>query len=379
VVERHALGGGPDVGTGLAHALHGGERDHAASPLDAVRCAASASPTAEPAGCEVGVLLAPLTGQCADLACRDTRLRLGPLAGLGNTVGVAQYVLGPFVEAVGVSCHVFLVVGALLQPRVGDGEGNRVVGADLGREPLVAMQGGGVIEERVDEHHLDAQFLQPLTAHGGLVGRVDAAVGLGVRRPEDDHLRVLQAILEQVVLLGVAQAPAETPHVHATPVPAFPAVRVVVCVGDPHHVHEAEVRAVPVAHVAPHVVRTGRSQDGGWPCLVLDAIDLGDQHVDGLIPGDPLVSGFAAVLDVALTVGVEVHPLHGVLDPLVGVDHGLESGSESHDSRLARRGERAAARFNLPRWGVNRIVEVHRGHPDDLPVLNVDKDGSPRR
>ena len=188
VVDGRALRGRPDVGARLAHALHGGERDHAARPLDAVRGAAGAAPAAEAAGGQHGLLLAPLAGQRADLAGRHAGLLLGPLAGLGHAVGLAEHVLGPLVEAVGVRGHVLLVVGAFGQPGVGDGEGERVVGADLGREPLVADEPGGVVVERVDEDHLDAEFLQPVAADGGLVRGVDAGVGLRVGRPEDDHL-----------------------------------------------------------------------------------------------------------------------------------------------------------------------------------------------
>ena len=222
VVHRGALGGGVDVGARLAHALHGGQCDHAAGPLDAVRGPAGAAPAAEAAGGQHGLLLAPLAGEGADLGGRHAGFGFGPLAGLRNAVGLAEHVVGPFVEAVGVGGHVFLVVGAFGQPGVGDGEGQGVVGADLGREPLVADEAGGVVVERVDEHHLDAGFLHPVPADGGLVRGVDTGVHFRVGRPEDDHLAVLHGVLEQVVLLGVAQAPAEAPHVHAAPVPALP-------------------------------------------------------------------------------------------------------------------------------------------------------------
>ena len=290
-----------------------------------------------PPAASMVLLLAPLAGERADLAGGDAGLGLGPLAGLGHAVGLAEHVLGPLVEAVGVRGHVLLVVGALGQPGVGDGEGERVVGADLGREPLVADEPGGVVVERVDEDHLDAEVLHPEAARRGLVRGVDAGVGLRVGRPEDDHLGVLQRVLEQVVLLGVAEAPAEAPHVHAAPVPAFPAVRVMVGVGEAHHVHEAEVGAVAVAHVAPHVVGAGAGEDRRGAGLALHAVDLADHDVGGLVPGDRLVAGDAAVLDVALAVGVEVHALHRRLDALVGVDHGLEAGGVDRVRGLARR------------------------------------------
>ena len=209
--------------------------------------------------------------------------------------------------------------------------------------------------------------------------RVDAGVGLRVGRPEHDHLGVLQRVLEQVVLLGVAEAPAEAPHVHAAPVPAFPAVRVMVGVGEAHHVHEAEVGAVAIAHVAPHVVGAGAGEDRRGAGLALHAVDLADHDVGGLVPGDGLVAGDAAVLDVALAVRVEVDALHRRLDALVGVDHGLEAGGVDRVRRLARRLEGLAARLDLPRRCVDGVVEVHRRDADDLAVLDVDEDRSPGR
>ena len=379
VVDGRALRGRVDVAARLAHALHGGERDHAAAPLDAVRGAAGAAPAAQAAGGQHGLALAPLTGERADLRRRDATLGLSPLTGLGHAVGLAEHVLGPLVEAVGVRGHVLLVVGALLEPRVGDGEGERVVGADLGREPLVADEPGGVVVERVDEDHLDAQVLHPEAARRGLVRGVDAGVGLRVGRPEDDHLGVLQRVLEQVVLLGVAQAPAEAPHVHAAPVPAFPAVRVMVGVGEAHHVHEAEVGAVAVPHVAPHVVRARAGEDRRGTGLVLHAVDLADHDVGGLVPRDRLVAGDAAVLGIALAVGVEVHALQRRLDAPVGVDHGLEAGRVDRVRRLARRRERLAPGLDLPRRRIDGVVEVHGGDADDLAVLHIDEDRAPGR
>ena len=376
-VHRGALGGGPHVGAGLAHALHGAQGDHAAGPLNAVAGAAGSAPAAQTAGGQIGVLLGPLAGQGADLAGGYAGLGLSPLAGLGLAVGLAQHVVGPLLEAVGVGSHVLLVVGALGQPGIGDGEGQGMVGAHLGGEPLVGEQSGRVVVVGVNVDHLDAQvLLHPLTPDGGLVSGVDTAVGLRVGGPHDDHLGVLQAVLQQVILLGVAQTPGEAPHVHAAPVPALPGVGVVVGVREAHQVHEAEVGGVTVAEVTPHVVGRGGRQDGGGAVLGADTVDLLHQDVVHLVPGNALVAGNAAVLGIALPIGIPVHALHGVQVAPVRVDHGLEAAGILCHSGLAGRSKLLPPGLDGPGRSVHAVVKVHGGHADDLPIFDVDENRS---
>ena len=84
-VDRRALRGRPDVGAGLAHALHGGQRDHAARPLDAVRGAAGAAPAAQSAGRQVGFASCAHSRARARISQAGTpTLGFGPLAGLGQ-------------------------------------------------------------------------------------------------------------------------------------------------------------------------------------------------------------------------------------------------------------------------------------------------------
>ena len=150
---------------------------------------------------------------------------------------------------------VLLVVQVLDEPGVGDGEAEGHVGAETRREPFVREERRGVVEVRIDEHHLDAQLLHPEAAAGALEGGVDAAArALRIGRPEDDHVAVLEGVLKQVPLLGDAEAMAVAPHRHGAPVPPFPAVRVVGAMGEAHDVEETIVRAVAIADVAPEVV-----------------------------------------------------------------------------------------------------------------------------
>ena len=234
LVGRRALRGAPDVDARLAVALHGGQGHHGARPLVARRRAAGAAPAAEAAGGEHGLLGAPLAGQGADLAGGDAALALGPLRRLGHVVGRADDVVLPLVEAHGAVAHVVLVVRSLGEPGVGDTQAEGYVGAQTRREPLVREELGGGVVVGIDEHHLDAELLHPVAPRRALEGGVDAAAGgLGVGRPEDDHLGVLERVLEEVVLLGDAEAMAVAPHRHGAPVPPLPAVGVVGAVAKP--------------------------------------------------------------------------------------------------------------------------------------------------
>ncbi len=176
-----------------------------------------------------------------------------PLRRFGHAVGLAEDVILPLVEAHSAMAMYSCVVGALGQPRVGDAETESHVGAQPRREPLVGDKAGRVVVVRVDEDHLDAQLFEPEPADRALESGVDPTPrALGVGRPEDDHLRVLERVLQQVVLLGDAQAVAESPHVHATPVPPFPAIRVVSGLDHPHQVRRSADRRCDGSPTLPH-------------------------------------------------------------------------------------------------------------------------------
>ena len=248
-----------------------------------------------------------------------------------------------------------------------------------GANHLSAEELGGVVEVGIDEDHLDAELLHPEAPDGALEGRVDAAAGgLGVGRPEDDHLGVLERVFEQVVLLGDAEAVAVAPHGHGAPVPALPAVRVVLAVGEAHEVHEAVVGAVAVADVAPQVVRALGGHDRAGADLAVTALDLVGDDVEGFVPADGLVAGHAAVLDVARALGVEVDALERREDALGRVDHRALRLGVRRQGGLARRGERAAARLDRP-VALVFVVELDGGETDDPAVLHVDEDRATRR
>ena len=231
----------------------------------------------------------------------------------------------------------------------------------------------------VDEDHLHAQFFEPEAADRALEGRIDAAPrAFGVGRPEHDHLRVPERVLEQVVLLGDPQPVAVSPHVHAAPVPALPAVGVVGGLHQTHQVRETLIGAVAVADVPPEMVGAAGGEHGAGPVGALDPVDLAADDVEGFIPADRFIARFAALLAVALAVRVEVDPLERSEHALWRVDHRLVTGGVRHDRGPPRRRERPSSRLDRPGLTV-RIVEVHGRDPQDLSVLDVDEDRPSRR
>ena len=71
------------------------------------------------------------------------------------------------------------VVGALGDPREGDRQGKGNVGSYPGSKPLVGVESGSVVIERIDEDRMDTDFPQPHPADACVI-RAVAERGLGV-------------------------------------------------------------------------------------------------------------------------------------------------------------------------------------------------------
>src|SRR5262245_23308832 len=160
--------------------------------------------------------------------------------------------------------------------------------------------------------------------------------------------------------------------VHRAPVPAFPAVGIVVDLGVADRVAEAEQRGQVVADIAPGMVRAVRHRHHARAIGALEPLDLAADEVERLVPGDADVTGLAAVLWIALAVGVEVHPLHRLEQPVRRIDDRLGVLPVRRQRRLARRREIEAARADGPGRPVV-LAEVDRRHADDLAVLDIDE------
>ena len=160
---------------------------------------------------------------------------------------------------------------------------------------------------------------------------------------------------------------------HRAPVPAFPAVGIVVHARHADRVGEAEQRREVVADIAPGVVRAVRGSDAAGTVFALLPFDLVGDELDRLLPGDADITRLAAVLRIALAVGVEVDPLHRIEQAVGRIDDGLRILTVRRKSRLARRRELHALRLDGPGRAI-LFREVDRRHADDLAVLDVDED-----
>ena len=193
---------------------------------------------------------------------------------------------------------------------------------------------------------LDAGFLEPLPANRAFERAVGAAVRFGVARPEHDHLGLFEPVLDGAVGLRLADAHRAAPVMRRAPVPAFPAVRVVMHLGHADRVLELAQRAQVVADVAPRVMRRMAARDRAVAMHRLLPRDLVRDDVERFVPADALVTRDAAVLRVALAVRIEVDALHRIQDPVGRIDGRLDGLAVRGERRLARRRELLAFRFD---------------------------------
>ncbi len=133
----------------------------------------------------------------------------------------------------------------------------------------------------------------------------------------DEHLGVFGNIWNDVGLGDLFTYRLTAPDVLGSPVPPFPAVRVPGLVGvtsqEPEQFTAATVGGV---HDLGLSVSVTLCQYGGGPVFLDDTLDLADNDIGGLIPGDSLVLALPPVLRVSLAVGVPVNPLERVHGPV---------------------------------------------------------------
>jgi hypothetical protein len=163
---------------------------------------------------------------------------------------------------------------------------------------------------------------------------------------------------------------AEAPHMHPTPVPAFPAVGVVLPIGEAHQVHETVVGAGAIAQDAPEVMRTRGGEDRCRSQLSLEPNYLVGNDAQSLVPADGLVPGDSTVLSVPIPIGVEIHPLERGEDALGRVDGRLTGGYVRGDSGPPRGREITPPRVYGPRGSV-AVVQFERDDAEDLAVLHI--------
>ena len=274
--------------------------------------------------------------------------------------------------------EVGLVVGALLDPRVGYRQLQGRVGVGLDRYPLVGVHGVGVVHVGRDVYLLDAELGEPVAQAARHVAAPAERRGLGVAAPEEHRVAVLRDILDDVVLLVLLAERVHAPDVLGAPVPALPAIGLAGLQGEAaaevEELGDAAVRCVDDLRLA---VAVDLAQDGLGAVLVVHALDLAGHDLRGLVPADALVAARAARLGVPLAVRVPVHAPHRIGNAVLRVHALLVAQRQRRDERLEARLEGLAARLELP--GVQLLgrlvlVEVERADAQDLVLLLVDVD-----
>ena len=198
--------------------------------------------------------------------------------------------------------------------------------------------------------------------------------GLLVAAPEQQQFGVLGDVPEQVALQALADGLA-APEMLAAPPPAFPAVGLADLEGEAAPLaQQLAAGAVAGLHDLVLAVLVALVEQGGRAVLLLDAVHLAGDDVERLVPGDALELAHAAVLRVALAVGVEVDAHHRVADAGGRIDALLVGEAVRRDQGLHAGLERAATHLHLPGIEIRLLVlpvVVHRADADDLAVLHV--------
>ena len=204
-----------------AKALHGEQADLKARRLMRI---AAANVTAAIAVRDRDDLLRPVTGKSLDLERGNTTLLLSPFRGLRNTVLTTHGVVLEVVEADGVGIDVVLVIGAFFDPGIGDCQLERSIGVGKDRDPLVSMNCSCIVQVRTDIDGVDAD-LGPEAADAACGLATPAPRwGLDVAAPEENRIRVIGNIPDQVLLPRLLANGVHAPSVLGTPIPALPAV-----------------------------------------------------------------------------------------------------------------------------------------------------------
>ena len=298
------------------------------------------------------------------------------LGGLRHAVLAAHDVVPEVLEADRVGVQILLVVGAFLDPRVGDGQLQRGVGVGLDGNPQVRMHGVRVVHVGRDVDLLDAQLGEPEAQPACQVAAPSQGGRLHVAAPEQHRVAVLGDVLDDVVLQRVLPERVHAPDVLGAPVPAFPAVGLArlqrVGADEVEHAALAAVRRMDELRLAMAVEL---AQDGGRAVRVMHALDLFRDEVARLVPRDAHVAAGAARLRMALAMRVPVLAAHRVGDAVLGVHALLVGERQRRDQRLEAGLERLPARLDLPGVHLFRgvvLVEVQRADAQDLVLLLVD-------
>ena len=275
------------VATRLADRLHGEQIDLETRRLMGVRRADVGTTVAVADG---NVVRRPVASKRLDAVGGNVALLLSPLGRLRNAVLVAEHVVLEPVEAIGVRGDVLLVVRALGDPHVGNGELHGRIGVREDGDPHVGVNRVRIVHVGGDVDLLHADLGEPEAQAARLLARPAPRRRLGIAAPEQHGIGVLGDILEQIVLMRVLTERLVAPGVLGAPVPAFPRVRLARLHSQAaRHVEQVRHRSVGTVDGARLAMAVALAEDGVAAVGLIDTHDLGGDDVGRLVPGDALV------------------------------------------------------------------------------------------
>ena len=312
------------VDAGLTHAAHAQQVDLHAGRLVREGSANVAAAVAVRDGNLVGC---PVARKRLDAVVGHAALLGSPLRRLGHAVGAAKHVVLEAVEAHRMRGDVVLLVGALGHPHVRDTQLQGHVGVGKHGNPLVGMDASGVIAVGADIDRLHPDVGEPVRNDAGELTAPAPRRHLRIGAPEKDRLAVLGDILDDVGRDGLHAYRIHAPHMLGAPVPSFPAVwlaRLLQEAAD--QAQQVGLAAVGRVNALRLAVAVGLCVDGERAGLLVHALDFFGNDVACLVPRDPHVFRHAAVLGVALAVGIPVNALERIRDAVFGVRTHLVGG-----------------------------------------------------
>ena len=202
---------------------------------------------------------------------------------------------------------------------MGDSHGQAGVGTRFYRNPLTVHRRIGVIVKGVDKYRLNTLVFQPLAPDDRLLPGIDSPGRVRVVGPENNHLGMLKGILQQVILFRHTYPPEKTIGMSGSPVPALPAIRIVKNWRIVNHLHEASKRPHLVPDNSPVVVRRGHPGNRRGSMFLPDPFNFTGDDINSFVPAYPLISRFAAIFRIALTMRIEINAFHRVLDSILRI------------------------------------------------------------
>jgi hypothetical protein len=290
---------------------------------------------------------------------RDIADRGRPFGALRRLVlAVAHQIRQELVEAAGVGLEELLVVKLLGDQRVGDAEHQRDVGLRARRDPLGAEELGGLGLDRIDANDLGALGLERLHALVTAMIADHPADLVGDHRiatPEHHQLGLVDHDRPHRLLLVDFERADDVRHDDLRRAGRVVARRVHEIALQVHHPAQQALAIVQAAWALPAV---GAGEGRGGAVGLLDPLQLLDDQVERLVPGDAHEVAAAAAVD-------------------VGAGPLLEEGAADH--RVLDAGRRIDRIEDAGELMARRGVLLPRLHRNDPSALDLGAEGAPVR